>query len=382
MEISDDPFSRLRFYIGKSLAPFNWSLLIALAANALVLVGICRITAASVTTPNCKIWNLFAVATAAIGAGGLIGFLYAPYGDEKARFSDVSKVIMGLLGGFSITEIAKNDGLIRRFFTVAALSCGGPDTKGILIFVMLSFGTLGFLGMYFNKSLALNPALDAVVRVITPEAAREKITETVSLPRTQIGSKPELTGEAKLAASYLRRTKEIGKSDKLKDIRADAKALYGSGIYDEAIELLKKGLETHPDDPVMLFDLSHLLITVNRPLEALTYLHRLQKIPSAPIETLKLLGYCYLFNKDTMDKSIEASLAYLQLRQQDTDAEFNIACAYAMKSEQDPRFRAAMEQWLDRVLREDPSYKERIQRYLNKDFKAFANDPEFKRKYL
>lgn len=371
-------FDRYRYHLVHALIPFDTVLIVGVAINLCILSTICY----HLDKMNPRIWNLFLVATGSVGAGNLVGFLYALYGDEKKQFSDASKLVTGLLGGFSITEILKPDGIIRRLFVITAQSCGGADTKGLVFFVVIAYFAMGFLALYVNKRLVLNPAMRESDALMGVDESRELLNEEISISSTEIAEKPAVPKEAQDAVESLVRSPEFGKGNSLESIKADGKVYYATGRFEEAIKLLKMGVERYGDDAELLLHLSHVLITADRPIEAISYLKRLGTMPKAPAITFKLLGYACLFKEDMLDESIAASQGYLSLYPGDAGTEFNLACAYAQRGPDDPNNRKQMEDWLDKAIGHNIQFRSRIVELLQEDFKAYAADSAFQAKYL
>ena len=76
-------------------------------------------------------WYLLLLATAAVAAGSLCGFLYSTFGSESERFGDVFKVINGGIAGFAIGDLTKPETswIVKALESLARPGRAGPRAR-------------------------------------------------------------------------------------------------------------------------------------------------------------------------------------------------------------------------------------------------------------
>ncbi|MCC6130174.1 MAG: hypothetical protein IT186_09630, partial [Acidobacteria bacterium] len=107
---------------------FNYTLG-ALAVLAIaILAAVCRVQ----FQEQPRVWFLVAVAVASAGVGSLAGFLFATFGDETKTFAPTLTVLNGLVGGFAIADLSKDESIVRRFFISIAATASLPGGGGMV----------------------------------------------------------------------------------------------------------------------------------------------------------------------------------------------------------------------------------------------------------
>lgn len=351
---------------------FNYTLG-ALAVLAIaILAAVCRVQ----FQEQPRVWFLVAVAVASAGVGSLAGFLFATFGDETKTFAPTLTVLNGLVGGFAIADLSKDESIVRRFFISIAATASLPGGGGMVGLLAIGFGASGFLAMYVNKKMLQNPLAsqsDALARSVS-ELGKTGISDT------EPGQKPQPTDPATLAAA-----REVLANDSLLDRGSHcdqialAKAQYLDGKLTDAEQTLRETLQVDPRDPDGLFYLSHVLLAADRPIIALPFLERLALQPKAPVLTWKLLGYAYLFDATQLEKSERATNSYLALRPDDWGAWLNLACVFGQRGPDQAVNVDRVVEILSRVFLNAPQWRQRVQELMaeGEDFSGWTETTPF-----
>jgi tetratricopeptide (TPR) repeat protein len=358
--------------------PIN-AVFIAMFALALALLyAVCR-----AQKPDPRLWFLFLVAVAAHSAGSIVGFVYSTFGDEVERFSSFSTFFNGLLGGVVLTDLAKENSTIRALVRSIAASAGlAPGGGGIVVLIFVMFGVLGFFTTYINKKLFLNVLTARQDKALSDILKSREVLKKMELPVGDLGSPaPPLTREQAKAVRDIVTNPNAGKVAGAEAMKADAKAFRVAKKLGEAERILRAADQLYPDDPEIPLALADVLIASRRPLEALPFLMRLQKLPNPPPKAWKLLGYASMFHPSLRDDAEAATKKYLAREPDDVYAMVNLACVYGQRGTSDPANRAALIEVLERIGRHPQATRAREKiRNLTEDgghFDAWASDADF-----
>lgn len=354
---------------------FNVSILASVLLALLVLAAVSALQA--VGQP--RIWFLLIIALGALGLGALSGFLFSTFGDEKERFSQTMNVLNGFIGGFAIADLSKSDSIVRRFFQGVASSIGLPGCGGLVLLVMSLFGAIGFLALYVNKKVLLNPITSMSDKLID---ARREVLGDSGLSTTEPGGTPKPSGPTtSKAVETILKAPSPGGDASPESQKAYAKALFFKGELSKASDALDVLLRQVPNDTDALLDKAQVLLSDNRPLEAIPILEKLARLPKSPLVTWKLLGYAYLFDETRLGDALQATERYLQLRPDDPGALLNLACVFGQRGPDDDEARRRLPLILDSLFAKDPHARRRVLQLATQgqDFEAWRGVPFFQK---
>jgi hypothetical protein len=173
----------LRTWIGKSVASGTSTVIGKTNTNLVIYTVVCLaiLWMVSLKQPNDpRIWNQFLIAMGAAASGCIFGFVYASVGKERDDFKPIFAALNGVLGGAAVLDLSKGSGsMIRTFIWSLSKACGYTDGIAIIVMIILTFWTLGFLALYYNRKLLLNAeaaAADYQMESMTSkDAAGEKL---------------------------------------------------------------------------------------------------------------------------------------------------------------------------------------------------------------
>ena len=333
------------------------------------------------------VFNLFMVGAAGFALGAFAGFVFGAVGDEKQSFAGIATVLNGVIGGFALSDLTKSDSLIKRVLFSLALSCG-LERSGLVACVIAVFGSLGFMFMYMNKQYLLNPALSKAHQMAEQNQILLSLTRNVKVSLAEIGSQPKI--DAKVLEAIKSALKEFEattqKDPELVDrltveaLKSYSKAYYAAGELNKAESMLRKARNQSPDDQDTLFYLSHVLITAQRPVEAIPYLVFLQAMPNPPVLTWKLIGYACLFDASRLDESERATEKHIYFFSNDAGAHLNLACVGGQRGPAEAANVTKVIERLKLTFQLDPNLKTFVKDSLTKpgeDFAAWIGIPEF-----
>ena len=227
----------------------------------------------------------------------------------------------------------------------------GPGTgAGVVVTIVLTFASIGFIFLYFAKRLLLNrlseaydPSLSLVGKA---SATLNASTPPVLLPRETPSSQPNQA--LREAAKVVLQSTDAGVGADLADLKARAKAAYISDDWEQAEDALRRAYRLDPKDPETLLYLANVIINDDRPVEAIRYLEELATLQTAPTVTWKLLGYAYLWRPDKLEDAARASEQYLAAIPDGAGALLNLTCALAQRG---PRNNPRRDEVVDKVRR-------------------------------
>ncbi len=328
---------------------------------------------------------LLVIAGAAFVFGLLIGFVLAPYGDEKQTFGPIAALINGVLGGFALSDLSKKDSAIRQGFHCLASAAGLPGV-GLVGTIVGFFGTIGFLCGYLNKQYIVNVSLTQAKEFEGQALKISEITKGISLSLGDAERKPKLSDEDRKklepvleSFSQLTTDESLFRELSIDTIRSYAKAYFLLEEWEKSEKVLRKARQLVPDDPDVLFLLANVLCKTGRYEDAIAYLSFLEKIPATRVSTYKLLGYAYLFVPGKLAEAEEASKKYLAIHPKDAGAELNLACVYGQRGPADQTNRAEALRWLGRAIQDNAEAKPLVRplRMGDGDFSKWNEVPDF-----
>ncbi len=334
--------------------------------------------------------GLVLVSLGSLCIGAAVGFLYSAFGDEEEKFSSLFKILNGVIGGFTTADLLNPEGVIRKI--LGSLARSSNSDTGIVAMVVAMFGMIGFLCLYVNRRVYINPA-------IANSEAR-----LVELGATYFGDGglPEQRSEFVRLGNQLMKKGE----EKLKKERSSyrlllyAKALYAAGYYSTAETLLKECQKRDPGNSDALHYLGNVLIKqgiefdkAGKDVEAeekmkaaTTLLEQLTTMKQARIVSWKFLGYAALWNDQKYELAADSSKTYLEQMPGDADAVLNLACASARLA-WDPEGKVINEKRkketldsIERLLLLNPNAVDTIRKLTKPDeeFEHAKDDTDFK----
>jgi tetratricopeptide (TPR) repeat protein len=292
--------------------------------------------------------------------GCLAGFLFTSYGEEAAT---VGKVKDWFIGGLAGLTIAKFSAL--KFLLLTFAGGAGPQPYALSVAVSITFATLGFFAMFFQRELILNVLLaesrdkrgrvegTKLAGIITHQllaalppsllSGIDNIDETIARSH-----KPEAERLRKLLDSegvkkFLIEAEQSCVNGGLDwDVVSKAAILHYYLVYfagaDEkdaqevkAIEWITRALIMNPGHADLTAKYADVLAISGDYHQAIDTLERLDKSPEAPAYIRQWLGYFLLQVEERQDDVIRYSEEYLKRYPNVTECYFNSARAYAQK---------------------------------------------------
>jgi len=372
-----------------SLRNFNTSLMI-FTVVAMALLLLCILVAGG--GAERKGFNLLLIAAACFAGGAFMGFLYGTFGTEAERFKNIAGILNGLIGGFALSDLSKNESMIRRVLHAMSRSAGQGDEVGVVAAVMVTFGVLGFLLCYMNKTLSLNLAFSEVQRSldVTAKIMVEQAAEAAKGERSKAIGDPEAlkpagegvkeSPELMNAVAQLMASPELAEDESPQAIKTKAKAFYVCGDMKKAEREFSRLLDLRPDDAEALSYLSEIRVERD-PLTAIEPLERLRRLLPEDHDVAKWLGYAYLWRKDKLKDAIRESTRYLERHPKDVGAKLNLACAYAQQGPS-PELREIVLPLVKDVVEQSPAAKDVIVRLMEDpegDFFEWKDDDKLLR---
>lgn len=352
--------------------------------------------------------GVFMVAAAAYAAGVLVGLMMAAFGEEKQLFSSLSAAFHGAVGGFTLSDLSKEDGVIKKILHTLASATGNEHEVGLTGAVLVFFGAAGFVTMFCNKQYVLNPLLAKSQR------AYEQLEKLGQLIKSeQLGDfsweregREEISEERKTELEQMVEKFEGVLDDAelfnklpVETLRSWAKALRLLGEkarsanqpeeavkrFEEAAKVLKRARCKAADDVGILLDLINvILLRPGKEHLAVPHCSYLQHLSMAPISAYKLLGYAGLFDYRCLAEAETATRQYLKFVPNDASAKLNLACAIAQQDTPatitTPR-REDLFQQLRTAIGLWPHVRSRIMTLTEPgdDFAQWKDDPDFQR---
>jgi tetratricopeptide (TPR) repeat protein len=368
------------------MAQLNGALRVVIFSGTGLLLMLVLIQAWAGTNGS-AIFNLLLVAVAGFGVGGFAGFIFGAVGEEKQSFGGMATVINGIIGGFALSDLTQDNGVIRAVLRSLDAACGQPGV-GLVACVLVFFGATGFVFMYVNKQYLLNPELSAKQTLADQHQRLLALTRNVTVSLAEVGSRPATdptllesirTALQDFEASVQNEPELVGLLP-MESLQAYSKAYYLAGDLPKAESMLRRARGLAPDDPDILFYLAHILVESHRPTEAIPYLKFLQALPNPPVLTWKLLGYACLFDSNRLAEAETATRQYLGLAPNDAGAHLNLACVYGQRGPSEANNVTQAMASLRTALQLDPALRSFVKETLTQpgqDFAAWTAIPEF-----
>jgi tetratricopeptide (TPR) repeat protein len=364
---------------------FALLVLVLLVGFTVLLLVVCCINP---HRDSARIWNLFLVAAGSLGAGSLLGFIYGTFGaDESARFGPVFNAVAAALGGATAIDLARNDSAVNRALQLLAIHCGLGDGAGALVaFVVIAFFAPGFMLFYICKALFLNLPIALINKRIAQRTLNRARDEVLPKPDPAAGgvTTPTPSPQVVKAARAVVKREGAGRVGTPEKIATDALAFAALGKNMNAERALRRALEQKPDDPRLSYELALLLLPEDsdRQREAIPLLEDVVKAPDPPPQAWKLLGYACLWDREKLQRSVEATQKYLTLSPNEPGALLNLACAYAQLAglgdeAARPGFWEKALKTLQTLLTASPWLKARVEELKAEDFRFLKDDPNF-----
>jgi hypothetical protein len=371
----------------KFVRPLNWILFTASAVFFALLLLTCLLQHDS---PG--VWNLLLVAAGAAGGGGLLGFIYGSYGsDVTTRFGPVFSLLGGLLTGATLTDLSKKDSGITQALNSLATSCGINDAGGLMVAIIISFASVGFLLMYINLGLMLSPLTAQIIHATGHAGQTElllsrEIVKTVAIGGKDLGMPKAPTSVAKIAAQVLVGRRGAGKAGSPEKLLEDARVFTALGKPEMVEMALRNALKQRPTDALIQYELGlHLLYGLTgREAESIPYLQAAVRDGNTPVVAWKVLGFACLWDEASLGLAVDALHKYLEISPQDKDAKLSLAAAHArMKSPDNEQHKREVLAEVGELIKDDPVMRQKILDEAEDgdadDFKKWRNDPDFKR---
>ena len=370
-----------------------------------------------------NLWARFVLLTglslASFAIGCLIAFLFTSYGEEIGTIGKIRDWFIGIITGLTLAKAAAIKNLILTFVVGP-----GPNEFALAASCAVVFCVVGFIVMFFQRELILN------VLLAESRAQRGRLDGTVqaglviqslllALPASILSGADDIDeiiesrkGEAERLRGLLYQPdvdKFLDQAQKALlmgttldwDVVSKAANLHYYRTYFEkddkkmaececAHAWIVRALVMNPLHVDLTMKLADTFGIMNRYVEAVAVLEKLECTPDAPAYIKQWLGYFLLF-VDRTDDAIKYSEEYHRLFPDESDSTFNIASAYAQKyceelrkaktkqNEASANRKLALEK-LQEALRAQPDYVDTVkERWTKKgeSFDCFVNDTEF-----
>jgi hypothetical protein len=336
------------------------------------------------------------VSLASFILGALIGFLFTSYGEEEA--ASIGKLrdwLLAAITGISLVNAAK----LRAGLEYIA----GNDepTKSMLYCVAVVYLGVGFLLMFFQRSLILNTIVARArverVRIANMQSTASVVQRAMAvLPATLLSGiqdADEITDSSKKAEA--KRLEEVLYSPDVEKFLGQVDDAVRSGSCDlnwdvvskvafvnyyrsyfdrdpkpvqisKAIEWISRALVLNPLHSDLTMKLADMQAATGHYDTACTILTQLSIRPESPVLVHQWLGYYYLFVPGKEVESISQSDAYLSFFPNDANTHLNKARAYAQE------FALEAKKGTDRPDLKDECLKE-LRRALQNDARLYLH---------
>lgn len=363
---------------------------------------------------------IVALSLASFMVGCLVGFLFTSYGEEAGTVGKVRDWLIGGITGLTLAKATAITSLLTKF-QATQTSAAATWEFALVVSAAVVYASLGFFFMFLQRELVLN------VLLAEGRAERGRVEGTrqagqvvksflLKLPASLLSGVDdvdEITAVNKEEAKKLRDTLY---SDDVKAFLDEAdKALADGTTLDwdvvskvayihyyrtyfekddkpaqarRAIDWITRALVMNPQHADFTLKLADMLGATGDYAAAITILERLVRQPDGPIVVRQWLGYFLLNIPGRLPDAVQYSQQYIDLTGEDTDALFNLACAYAqafcegvpdLGPPQQNHDRAL--DYLRRALRREPEYAEVVRTKWtdkNESFGCFVSDKEFR----
>ncbi len=306
----------------------------------------------------------------------------------------LTKIIVGislvnataLLGHFrhAVEQLAA--GLPPLAATTVPASASDANTTFAYALVVY-FLITGFFAGYLLTRLNLARLFSIADDVDARDRQVTTVDSEVVLSELEPGELPgKLPPDVEAAVQQRLNDPNIGKSNSVPTLLADAKVLYAADKIDEAITALDRARALAPRNTDALFYLCHVMLSKadgagKIELECADLLRELVRRHGARAVAWKLLGYCLLWDATELKDAADASKAYLGLFPLDNGAKLNLACAIARAEELHQPWTAGLPvpdqviALIKEIHESDPRWDARIRTLLDDDLRSIKSDP-------
>lgn len=351
--------------------------------------------------------------------GCLVGFLFTSYGEAT-----VGKVRDWLIGGLTGVTIAEASRI--KFLLLTFAPGPGPTEFAVVVGTAIVYSILGFFFMFFQRELILNVLLaeSRAVRVKlegTGQAGKVTLRMSVALPPSILSGVDNVDDSARFQKHEAERLRTLLYSQDVQGFLDASEEALNSGkpldwdVVSKVANLhyyrtyfekddkkyiqasfanawIIRALNMNPLHVDLTVKYADTLSMMDRYEEAVAVLERLEQTPDAPAYVKQWLGYFLLFTDDRLTDSIKYSEAYHRLFPNESDAVFNVACAYAQmycdelrdlgqKQDLNSKNRRLALDKLKEALRSQPNYAETVSKNWtgpDESFHCFLHDAEFR----
>lgn len=328
------------------------------------------------------------VSVLAASLGFLVGFLFSAFEGEQESIGKVRDWLVGAVSGVALSELAEGGDDIYRFFAQFR-PVGGPETDvAVLIATAMTYFTVGFFFMYFNRELWLNPLIRerrkqketatnlarAADVTVDPARAADNV-------RTEEKRSEEVSEGAKDLVEYVERKRIAPQDLPRQALLKTASAYIAAGDYPSAVPYLRQAQREFPNDAHVALQLALAVGETGNRMEAVRILRELVDQKEGLPAAYKLLGYFLLWFPKDLEESVRYTTMYIQsVRFDDGGAFFNLACAYAQMFHRGKgtHYRDLAIAELKRAVKLDEVWRSRARELDDEDFIALRDDPEFR----
>lgn len=357
---------------------------------------------------------------ASFAIGCLVAFLFTSYGEEVGTIGKIRDWLIGGLTGLTIAEA----GAVKRILLTFAAGPGASEFALVVAFFVV-YSVLGFFVMFFQRELILNVLLaerraergrlegageagiviQRFLLALPPSilSGVDDIDEVIQFRKAEAEKLHTLLYSSEVDKFLEQADQALKTSAGLDwDVVSKAANLHYYRTYFEkedrkesececAHAWIVRALAMNPLHVDLTVKLADVLGMMDRYVEAVSILEKLECTPEAPAYLKQWLGYFLLF-VDRNDEAIRYSEEYHKLFPDEHDSIFNIASAYAQKhcseihrqeAEQgmnSENRKLALEK-LKEALRGEPDYAETVRtKWIRRgeSFDCFADDKEFR----
>jgi tetratricopeptide (TPR) repeat protein len=357
---------------------------------------------------------------ASFAVGCLVAFLFTSYGEETGTIGKIRDWLIGGLTGLTIAKAGTIKGLILTF-----AAGPGPSEFALAVSCSVVFSVLGFFVMFFQRELILN------VLLAESRAERGRLEGTgqagqviqrfvLALPASLLSGVDDVDDIVQFRKKEAEQLRTLLYSSDVEKFLDQAQKALRSGmaldwdVVSKAANLhyyrtyfekdqekvaecesahawILRALVMNPLHMDLTVKLADTLGMMDRYVEAVAILEKVECTPEAPAYVKQWLGYFLLF-VDRTDEAIRYSEEYHKLFPDESDSIFNVETAYAQKYCDELREsgmrqdvssanrKRALEE-LKEALRGEPEYADTVKNKWTQEgesFDCFLHDKDFR----